>query len=101
MANLAEFATGGNPFVADASSAMVQSVRSVSGMFGLQFQERKNPGNVQYRFERSSDLMNWMEVTPSSVVTVANLMQVYVKEAKFVMQNGSYFYRIRYLQSEM
>ena len=57
-----EFAVGSDPMTADAAAAGMQLATAGPGMFSLQFQERKNLGDVQRRFESSNDLSNWTEV---------------------------------------
>ncbi len=94
--NLAEFALGGNPLSPDGSLLALQSAASASA-FTLTFRERKNLDEVQYRFETSTNLVTWTEVTPSSLVTVGNLPDVYLRAAVFPIQPQVSFFRLRFL----
>ena len=93
--NLAEFALGGDPLTADGSTLALQSASSASA-FTLTFRERKNLGDVQYWFERSTDLVSWAEVTPSSLVTVGDLPEVYLRAAAFPVQSQASFFRLEF-----
>jgi hypothetical protein len=94
--NLVEFAMGGNPFVSDASVAALQMVTAEPGAFAFTFRERKSLGDVQRRFETSTNLVYWEEVSPASLLTVANLPDVYVREAVFPAQNAVSFFRVKF-----
>jgi hypothetical protein len=96
VSNLAEFALGGDPLTADGSPLALQSTSS-AGAFTLTFRERKNLGDVQYRFERSTDLVNWNEVTPLTLVTVGDLPEVYLRAAAFPVQSQASFFRLKFL----
>ena len=70
-APLLEFAVGGNPWVSDATNAVVQGVAS-GGQFLFQFQERNALGNVARRSENYGDLLSWTNMAPSSVGVLQN-----------------------------
>jgi hypothetical protein len=94
--NLAEFALGGNPLLADGSTLALQLLPSPCGTFAFSFRERKNLGDVQRRFESSSNLVSWSEVTPSSLATVSNLPDMYLRGAVFPAQDAAAFFRLRF-----
>jgi hypothetical protein len=94
--NLLEFATGGNPFAADATNAAMKGFALPGNEFAVQFQERNELGNVERQFEESSDLLNWTSVTPLQVNTLQNLGTVSIYQAVFSVQPSSQFFRIRY-----
>ena len=96
VANLAEFALGGNPNVADGSILALQPVSSTPGTFTFTFRERMNLGDVQRRFESSTDLVSWAEVTPSNLVTLSNMPDVYLRAAVFPTQDAAAFFRLRF-----
>jgi hypothetical protein len=95
--NLAEFAMGGNPLVADSAATELQPLSSAAGSFSFSFRERKNLGDVQRLFESSTNLVNWVEVTPSSLVTIGNLQDVYLRAAVFPVQDQASFFRLKFL----
>jgi len=94
--NLLEFAMVGGPFIPDASVAALQTVESASDTFAFAFRERKSLGDVQRRFETSTDLVHWAEIAPSSLVTLTNLPDVYVREAVFPAQTSAAFFRVKF-----
>jgi hypothetical protein len=94
--NLAEFAMGGDPLVPDGSKTALQVLASAPGTFTFSFRERKNLGDVQRRFERSSDLANWVEVVPSNLSIVSNLPDAFVRAAVFPAQNAAAYFRLRF-----
>jgi hypothetical protein len=99
--NLAEFAMGGNPLVADGSAMALQVLASPPGTFAFSFRERKDLGDVQRRFESSTNLFNWAEVVPSSLITLSNLPNVYVRSAVFPAPAGASYFRLSFsLQSQ-
>jgi hypothetical protein len=98
--NLAEFALGGNPLVSDASVAALQMVATEPGQFAFTLRERKSLGDVQRQFETSTNLVYWEEVSPSSLLTLTNLPDVYVREAVFPAPGAASFFRVKFsLQS--
>ena len=94
--NLTEFAMGGDPLLADGSTLALQPLASPPGTFAFTFRERKNLGDVQRRFESSTNLVNWAEVTPSSLVTVSNLPDVYLRGAVFSAPDVAAYFRLRF-----
>ena len=79
------------------SFAVFMSLTSWSGSFSFSFRERKNLGDVQRLFESSTNLVNWVEVTPSSLVTIGNLQDVYLRAAVFPVQDQASFFRLKFL----
>src|SRR5262249_21305414 len=98
VANLVEFAMGGNPLLADSSNAALQSVSTAPGTFAFRFRERKELGDVQRVFQRSSDLVSWFVVTPMALNNVSDLGDLWVREASFPLTNGPAFYRLSFSQ---
>jgi hypothetical protein len=96
VANLAEFAMGGDPLVANPSIGLIGLWGAPPGSFAFTFRERKSLGDVQRLFESSTNLANWVEVTPSNLVTLSNLPDVYVREAVFPEQYAGAYYRLRF-----
>src|ERR1035437_3282529 len=94
--NLIEFAMGGNPLMADGSTLALQLLPSPSGTFAFSFRERKNLGDVQRLFESSTNLVSWAQVAPSSLVTVSNLPDAYVRAAVFPAQEAAAYFRLRF-----
>lgn len=94
--NLAEFAVGGNPMSADPSNGLLQHVPYAGGTFVFSYRERQNLGNVTRFFESSPDLVNWSTATPSQNNIVANLGNVYVRDAFFPEAAPASFYRVRF-----
>jgi hypothetical protein len=94
--NLVEFAMGGSPFVADAANMVLQPLNSPPDSFAFTFRERKNLGDVQRRFESSTDLVSWAEVTPSNLVTLSNMPDVYLRAAVFPARDAAAFFRLRF-----
>ncbi len=95
--NLAEFATGGNPLVADASASSLELTPSAPGTFTFTFRERKDLGDVQRLFQTSTNLQDWAAVAPTTLSVVSNLPDVYVRGAVFPMQPGAGFFRVRFV----
>ena len=93
--NLLEFATGGSPFIADATNAVVKGALS-SGQFVFQFQERNATGNVAHEFQGSGDLLNWTNMTPTAVNVLQNFGGSRLYQAAFPVQIAPQFFRIRY-----
>src|ERR1039458_8946141 len=93
--NLLEFAVGGNPFIADATNAVVKGSQS-AGQFQFQFQERNAPGDVARQFQSSGDLLNWTNTTPLSVSVLQNFGVSSLYSAAFPMQIAPQYFRIRY-----
>jgi hypothetical protein len=96
VANLAEFAMGGDPLVANPSIGLLGIWAAAPGSFAFTFRERKSLGDVQRLFESSSNLANWVEVTPSSLVTLSNLPDVYLRSAVFPAQVAAAYFRLRF-----
>jgi len=96
VANLAEFAMGGNPLLADGSTMALQVLTSPPGAFAFSFRERQNLGGVQRQFESSTNLVNWVEVVPSSLIILSNLPNVYVRGAVFPAQDAAAYFRLRF-----
>jgi hypothetical protein len=94
--NLLEFVVGGNPMVPDASLAKMQTAAAPAGTFAFTFRERTNLANVQRQFVSSTDLVNWMVATPSSVSISGNLGTAYIYTAAFPKQSLNTYYRIEY-----
>jgi hypothetical protein len=94
--NLAEFAMDGNPLVADGATLALQPLSSVPGCFAFSFQERKSLGDVQRRFESSTNLVNWAEVTPTSLVVISNLPDAYLRGAVFPAQDAAAYFRLSF-----
>jgi hypothetical protein len=94
--NLVEFAMGGSPLVADATNMALQPLNSPPDSFAFAFRERKNLGDVQRRFESSTDLVSWAEVTPSNLVTLSNMPDVYLRAAVFPARDAAAFFRLRF-----
>lgn len=94
-APLLEFAVGGNPWVSDATNAVVQGVAS-GGQFLFQFQERNALGNVARRSQSSGDLLSWTNVAPSSVGVLQNFGVSSLYSAAFPMHITSQYFRICY-----
>jgi len=93
--NLLEFAVGGNPLVADGAATALQPLSSAPGSFSFSFRERKNLGDVQRLFESSTNLVDWVGITPSSLVMISNLPDVYLSAAAFPVQDQASFFRLR------
>jgi hypothetical protein len=94
--NLAEFVMGGNPLVADGATTALQPLSSAPGSFSFSFRERKNLGDVQRLFESSTNLVNWVEIMPASLVMISNLPDVYLRAAAFPVQDQASFFRLRF-----
>ena len=69
---------------------------SPPGAFALSFRERQNLGGVQRQFESSTNLVNWVEVVPSSLIILSNLPNVYVRGAVFPAQDAAAYFRLRF-----
>ena len=94
--NLLEFAMVGDPSIPDAAVAALQTEESAPGTFAFAFRERKSLGDVQRRFETSTNLVHWAEISPSSLVTLTNLPEAYVREAVFPAQTAAAFFRVTF-----
>jgi hypothetical protein len=94
--NLMEFATGGNPWVVDATSALLKPASSVPGTLAFRFQERKNLGGVQRHFYSSTDMINWTEATPLSTQSVSDLGSSWLMQTVFPALPHTTFYRLGY-----
>ncbi len=94
--NLAEFAMGGNPLVADGAAMSLQPVSSSAGTFAFSFRERKDLGDVARHFESSTNLVDWSEVSPSSLSILASSSQTYMRAAVFPLLSGGAYFRLRY-----
>jgi len=97
--NLLEFAVGGNPIVADANLATVQSFLA-AGQFDLQYRQRKNLGDVSASFETSTNLVHWSAVVPVSTNEVSDLGNAWMLQAYFSLPPVPQFFRIRYSASD-
>jgi hypothetical protein len=93
--NLLEFATGGNPLVADATNGIVRGL-NVAGQLAFQFQERVALGSVGRQFQSSTDLLNWSNATPVSVTALQNFGASSLWQATFPLQPSRQFFRLRY-----
>jgi hypothetical protein len=93
--NLLEFAVDGNPWVADATNAVVAGSQA-GGQFFFQFQERNALGNVGRQFQSSGDLFNWSNTTPISVSVLQKLGLSSLYEAIFPVFMNQQFLRISY-----
>lgn len=96
--NLLEFATGGNPLVADATNAVVRGGLS-AGQFTFQFQERNALGDVGRQFQASGDLLGWSNTTPASVNVLQNLGGNALYQALFPLLPSTQFFRIFYSET--
>jgi hypothetical protein len=94
--NLLEFAVGGNPFVADATNAIVRGLALPTNQFVFQFQQRNSLGNVARQFQLSPDLRNWTNTTPSAVNLLRNLGNASVYQAVFPMPTAAQYFRLGY-----
>jgi hypothetical protein len=94
--NLVEFAMGGDPLVANPSIGLLGLWGGPPGSFAFTFRERKNLGDVQRLFESSTNLVDWAQVTPSSLVTLSNLPNVYLRGAVFSAQSAAAYFRLRF-----
>lgn len=94
--NLTEFAMCGDPLLANGPTLALQPLASPPGTFAFTFRERKNLGDVQRRFESSTNLVNWAEVTPSSLVAVSNLPDMYLRGAVFSAPDVAAYFRLRF-----
>jgi hypothetical protein len=94
--NLLEFATGGNPSVADATNAAVKGVLSGGNQFAFQFQERNSLGDVGRQFQSSGNLLGWSNTTPASVNVLQNFGVNSLYQALFPMLHALQFFRIQY-----
>jgi hypothetical protein len=99
VANLVEFAMGGDPWTGDASNAKLQPVAASPGTFRFRFQERKNLGDVQRSFESSTDLVNWTVATPAALTNVADLGSLWLREATFPLQGSVAVFRLRFVKN--
>ena len=97
VSNLAEFAMAGNPLLADSAAMALKPLASPSGTFAFSFRERQNLSDVQRHFERSSNLVDWVEVVPLSLAIMSNLTNAYVRTAVFPDQDAAAYYRLRFL----
>ena len=93
--NLLEFAVGGNPWIADATNAVVNGFLS-NGQFAFRFQERSALGNVVRQFQSSPDLLNWTNASPAAVNVLQNFGGSSLYSAAFPMQLTPQYFRIRY-----
>ena len=96
VANLSEFATGGNPLAADATNAMVNGWQLADGRFVVQFPERNPLGSVTRQFQNSGNLLNWTNATPAAVNLLQNLGASSIYQAVFPVQPAPQFFRIQY-----
>ena len=94
--NLAEFAMGGDPLVANPAIGLLGLWSAAPGSFAFTFRERKDLGDVQRQFESSTNLVNWAEVTPSNLVIVSNLPDVYLRGAVFPAPDAAAYFRLNY-----
>ena len=94
--NLLEFATGGDPFVPDATNATVQGSLSGGNQFVFQFQERNELGDVVREFQSSGNLLDWTNIAPAAVNLVQSLGVSSLYQAIFPMPEVAHFFRIRY-----
>lgn len=93
--NLLKFAVGGSPWIADTTNAVVSGLFS-NGQFLFQFHERNALGDVARQFQSSGDLLNWINVTPSSVNVLKNFGINSLYQAAFPVQIRPQYFRIRY-----
>jgi len=94
--NLLEFAVGGNPWVADATNAVVSAAKFSASQFAIQFHERNALGNVARQFQSSGDLFNWTNTTPAAVNVLQNFGASSLLQAQFPFQLAPQFFRIQY-----
>ena len=94
--NLLEFATGGSPWVADGTNALVKGLLAGRSQLAFQFQERNPLGNVSRQFQSSGDLAYWTNTTPVTVNALQNFGAKTVYQALFPLQNSRQYFRILY-----
>ena len=95
--NLAEFVVDGNPLAGDAPLAALQTLASAPGTFGFTFRERSALGDVQRRFDQSTDLVNWSEVTPLQLTILTNWGVACVRQAVLPAPAGNAFFRLTFV----
>jgi len=93
--NLLEFAVGGNPWIADATNAVLRGFSS-GGQWSLQFQERNALGNVARQFQGSGNLTSWSNIVPTSVTWLKNDGADSLYQATFPRQASPEFLRLWY-----
>jgi hypothetical protein len=94
--NLLEFAVGGNPWLADATNAVVTGQLLGGNQLAFQFQERNALGDVARQFQSSGDLLNWTNISPTAVNLLQNFGVNSLYQAIFPVQLTPQFFRIRY-----
>jgi hypothetical protein len=94
--NLLEFAIGGNPFMADATNAIVRGMKNSADQFAIQYQERNNLGNVTRQLQSSLDLQNWTNTSPVSINVLQNVGPVLTYQALFPLESQPHFFRLSY-----
>jgi hypothetical protein len=98
VVNVVEFATGADPFAADAALSSVQSPKRSGSQFAFRFRERKQLGDFQRIFEGSTNLATWSAATPVSLTSVTDLGECDLLEVSFPLANAPAFYRLRYVR---
>lgn len=94
--NLLEFAVGGNPFMPDATNAVVRTRQISPSLFAIQFQERNSLGDVSRQFQTSGDLLNWTNTTPGVLIRLQTSANTTLYQAVFQVQASTQFFRICY-----
>jgi hypothetical protein len=94
--NLLEFAVGGDPWVANATNAVVKGQLLGGSQFAFQFLERASLGNVSRQFQSSVNLLNWTNTTPATVNVLQNLGSTRLYQALFQIQPVPQYFRIQY-----
>jgi hypothetical protein len=94
--NLLEFVVDGNPWTPVLANFALTSTLPSANQVAIQFRERPQLGNVTRQFQASTDLINWSDTSPLSVITQQILGTVLVYQAVFPTQQNQAFYRIRY-----
>ncbi len=97
--NLLEFATGGNPLVADATNVLVQASTLPGQTFALKFRERASLGDVRRQFQTTPNFLNWTNTTPLLLTTQQNLGSLLWLQASFPARPNQVFFRIQYSQT--
>ncbi|MEI6076441.1 MAG: discoidin domain-containing protein [Verrucomicrobiota bacterium] len=93
--NLLEYAVGGNPFVPDATNAMLQAAAS-GARFYFQFQERSALGNVARQFQSSADLLTWTNLASLPLTTIRTNGDILTYQATVPAQSFPQFFRVQY-----
>ena len=94
--NLFEFATGGNPMLADSGNSELVGSQSTNGVFSLRFVERANLGGVMRQIYVSTNLNVWSHATPVEECIVNDSGTFQIRKANFSVQSAPAFFRLGY-----